>query len=219
MADGRAEPPAAPGPANFLAAQAALSAINTALREANTAGEAPPPLPRTGPESALAALLLLREVREQLATWEAGLIETARADGASWADLAQPLGVASRQAAERRYLRVRPGDPGSTGEERVRTTRDRRAADRSVAAWARGRAADLRRLAGEITALADMPASAAAALAELTGALGDNDAAALVTPLAETQVHLRAGHPGLADRVDTLARHAEHLRHGGKQAD
>lgn len=32
--------------------------------------------------------LLLRQVREQLAAWETGLIETARDAGASWADLA-----------------------------------------------------------------------------------------------------------------------------------
>jgi len=219
MADDLAEPPPAPGPASFLAAQAALSTIDTALRAAGSSDEAGPPPPRTGPESALAALLLLREVRERLATWEAGLIETARADGASWADLAHPLGVASRQAAERRYLRVRPGDPGSTGEERVRTTRDRRAADRSVAAWARGSAADLRRLAGEIAALDDLPAAAAPALSLLAGALGDDDAAALVMPLTQTHSYLAAGHPGLAARVDTVTRHAEHFRRSGKCAD
>lgn len=77
----------------------------------------------------LASLLLLREVREQLAGWETSLIETAREAGASWADLASPLGVASRQAAERRYLRLRPGADGTTGEQRVKATRDRRAAD------------------------------------------------------------------------------------------
>lgn len=68
--------------------------------------------------------MMLREIREQLAGRESGLIETARGQGASWADLAGPLGVASRQAAERRYLRLRPGKVGSTGEERVQTTRD-----------------------------------------------------------------------------------------------
>lgn len=43
-------------------------------------------------------------MRERLAGWETGLIETARHQGASWADLAHPLGVASRQAAALRYL-------------------------------------------------------------------------------------------------------------------
>ncbi len=203
-------------PTDFLAAQAALSAIETAMHDARTSRpDDPPPASRTGPEEALAALLLLREVRERLADWEAGLIETARADGASWADLAHPLGVASRQAAERRYLRVRPGEAGTTGEERVRSTRERRAADRTVTAWARGSAAELRRLAGEIAALTDLPPAAAAALDHLTGALGDNDASALVAPLTETHAHLRTGHSDLAARVDSVARHAEELRGGG----
>ena len=106
--------------------------------------------------------MLLRQVREQLAGWETGLIETARDAGASWADLAHPLGVASRQAAERRYLRGRPGPAGTTGEQRVTATRQARAADRTTASWARANAADLRRLAGQITALTDLPAAPAA---------------------------------------------------------
>ncbi|MFE1791803.1 hypothetical protein ACFW7J_25995, partial [Streptomyces sp. NPDC059525] len=135
-------------PASFLAAAAALAAIERELGDAHgPAGNAP-----SDPREALAALLLLREVREQLAGWESGLIETARAAGASWADLAAPLGVASRQAAERRYLRLRPGAEGSTGEERVQATRDGRAAQRAVDTWARDHAADLRRLAGQVTA-------------------------------------------------------------------
>jgi hypothetical protein len=218
--DHTAAPPGS-SPAGFLAAHAALTAINSALRDASSSGadgsssSAPS---RTAPEHALAALLLLREVREQLATWEPGLIETARAAGASWADLAHPLGVASRQAAERRYLRVRPGASGSTGEERVHSTRQRRAADRSVTAWARGSAADLRRLAGEITALTDLPATAAPSLAHLTGALGNNDASALLPPLAESHTHLRATHPDLADRVETITRHTAQLRNGSTGA-
>ncbi|HEY8980635.1 MAG TPA: type III effector protein, partial [Streptomyces sp.] len=100
------------GPVPFLAAAAALDAIDAALRAAR---HQPPDAPAPGPEQALASLLLLRRVREQLAGWETGLIETARDAGASWADLAHPLGVASRQAAERRYLRGRPGPAGTTG--------------------------------------------------------------------------------------------------------
>ncbi|MGW2257729.1 type III effector protein [Streptomyces sp. NPDC001780] len=170
---------------------------------------------RTSTEQALAALLLLREVRDQLADWEPRLIEAARDAGASWAELAHPLGVASRQAAERRYLRVRPGSPGSTGEERVRATRDRRAADRTVTAWARGNAADLRRLAGQITALTDLPPDAEVPLARLTRALGADDAAGLVGPLAGTYTYLAARHPDLANRVDTVTRHTGRLRESG----
>lgn len=201
-----------PGPASFLAAAAALEAIDEAVRTAHASEAAGAPVPESGLEQALSSLLLLREVRERLAGWEPGLIETARESGASWAELAQPLGVASRQAAERRYLRLRPGTAGSTGEERVKATRDRRAADRSVSVWARHHAADLRRLAGQITALTDLPARARARVGELDQALGESDAARLVAPLVATRPHLRAGHPELAARIDTLTRHTDRLR-------
>ncbi|MEU7136031.1 type III effector protein [Streptomyces sp. NPDC046261] len=207
--------PRAPGPTptSFLAAKTALSTIEEALRAARTPqdGQRPESSPASS-EQALAALLLLREVRDQLAGWEPGLIEAAREAGASWADLAHPLGVASRQAAERRYLRVRPGTPGTTGEQRVQATRDRRAADRTVSAWARDNAAGLRQLAGQITALTDLPADARVPLAHLTRALADNDAARLVAPLAGTHAYLRAGHPDLAARVDDITHHTHRLR-------
>ncbi|WP_406514024.1 HSP18 transcriptional regulator [Streptomyces sp. NBC_00161] len=201
----------------FLAAAAALEVIDQAVRDA----QQPPAEASTataahatdsGPHPALAALLMLREVREQLAGWESGLIETARGQGASWADLAGPLGVASCQAAERRYLRLRPGTAGSTGEQRVQATRDTRAADRAVTAWAHDNAADLRRLAGQVTSLTGLPAGAESAVADLNLALGDNDAARLVGPLANTRRHLRARDADLAERIDALTRHTDQLR-------
>lgn len=201
-----------PGPASFLAAAAALEAIDEAVRSAHATGADEPSGPESVLEQALSALLLLREVRERLAGWEPRLIETARESGASWAELAQPLGVASRQAAERRYLRLRPGAAGSTGEQRVKATRDRRAADRTVTAWARHHAADLRRLAGQITGLTDLPATARPRVRELDQALGESDAARLVAPLVATRPHLCTGHPDLAARIDTLTSHTDHLR-------
>ncbi|MEU6222518.1 type III effector protein [Streptomyces sp. NPDC047042] len=213
---------AAPGltPMSFLAAATALNTIHEALHTARASGDgtgrdaedSERPGSPPGSEQALAALLLLREVRDQLAEWEPGLIEEAREAGASWADLAHPLGVSSRQAAERRYLRVRPGTPGSTGEQRVRDTRDRRAAARTVTTWARANAADLRQLAGQITALTDLPAAARTPLAELTAALADNDTAALVAPLTVTGTYLASAHPDLAARVDDITRHTTRLR-------
>ncbi|MEV7416460.1 HSP18 transcriptional regulator [Streptomyces sp. NPDC089919] len=184
------------------------------MEQAQQPTSAAPTAAASGPHPALAALLMLRVVREQLAGWESGLIETARGQGASWADLAGPLGVASRQAAERRYLRLRlrPGPDGSTGEERVQATRDARAADRTVTAWARDNAADLRSLAGQITALTGLPASADHAVGELNQALADNDAARLVQPLAATRAHLRPQDAHLAERIDTLTHHTEQLR-------
>lgn len=190
-------------PASFLAAAAALSTINDAL---HTARDQTPDSPGSGPgpEQALASLMLLRQVREQLAGWETGLIETARDAGASWADLAHPLGVASRQAAERRYLRGRPGTAGTTGEQRVTATRQARAAERTTTAWARTHAADLRRLAGQITALTDLPADAHRPLSELHAALAHNDPADLIAPLNATHPHLTATHPDLATQLDHL---------------
>jgi len=188
------------GPVPFLAAAAALDAIDAALRAAR---HQPPDAPAPGPEQALASLLLLRRVREQLAGWETGLIETARDAGASWADLAHPLGVASRQAAERRYLRGRPGPAGTTGEQRVQVTRQARAADRDAAAWARRNAADLRGLAGRIAALTDLPPAAHRPLVDLHAALAHDDPADLLAPLTATRPHLTA-HPDLTARLDTL---------------
>lgn len=191
-------------PASFLAAAAALSAIDDALRDAQQESPDTPEAPGPEPEQALASLMLLRQVREQLAGWETGLIETARDAGASWADLAHPLGVASRQAAERRYLRGRPGPAGTTGEQRVSATRQARAAERTTAARARANAADLRRLAGQITALTDLPPAARHPLGELHAALAQDDPRCLIAPLAAARPHLAAAHPDLAARIDTL---------------
>lgn len=202
------QPPAtstnAHGPASFLAAAAALNAIDDALRDAQRDSPDMPDGPGPGPEQALASLVLLRQVREQLAGWETGLIETARDAGASWADLAHPLGVASRQAAERRYLRGRPGAAGTTGEQRVTATRQARAAERTTAAWARANAADLRRIAGQITALTDLPAVARRPLDRLHAALAHDDPADLIAPLAAARPYLATAHPELAARLDTL---------------
>ncbi|MFJ2399598.1 HSP18 transcriptional regulator [Streptomyces sp. NPDC087843] len=212
------EPAATPAASvSFHAATAALEAINHSVKNAQRSSARTPDAAEsstadTGPEPALSALLMLREIREQLAGWESGLIETARGQGASWADLAGPLGVASRQAAERRYLRLRPGTPGSTGEERVQATRDTRAAERTVTAWARDNAADLRRLAGQITALTDLPASADHALGALNQALAHNDPARLVGPLTATRAHLKPETGNLAERIDALTRRTQELR-------
>ncbi|MFI6642531.1 type III effector protein [Streptomyces sp. NPDC050504] len=191
----------APGPASFLAAAAALAAIDGALRDArheNSDAAGP------GPEQALASLMLLRQVREQLAGWETGLIETAREAGASWADLAGPLGVASRQAAERRYLRGRRGAVGTTGEQRVTATRRARAAERAAATWARANAADLRRLAGQIAALAHLAPEARPAQAALHAALGATDVAELLSPLTGMRPYLDTRHTDLAASLDAL---------------
>ncbi|MFI0723658.1 type III effector protein [Streptomyces sp. NPDC021224] len=205
-----------------MAAAAALSAIEDAVHDAVHGAQDPAEHPRgeppTAAHQAMAALLLLRELRTQLAGWEAGIVEAARAAGATWADLAPPMGVASRQAAENRYLRLRPSAPGTTqtGAERVKAVRDRRAADRTVIDWARTNAADLRTLAARITALTDLPAAADPALQALHTALGATDAADLIAPLAGIRSHLGTGHPDLATSLDTLTTHTDNLRRASK---
>ncbi|MET7641376.1 type III effector protein [Streptomyces sp. NPDC005438] len=201
-----------PLPTSFPAVDVALHTIDRAVHTAQDAPHEPTGDDAVELRRTLEAVARLRELRDQLGRWEPMLIEMARSAGASWADLASPLGVASRQAAERRYLRVRPGVPGATREERVRATRNQRAADRSINIWARANAADLRQLAGQITSLTDLPAEARPPVAQLADALGGDDAATLVEPLADTQAHLEGPHPELAARVDTLARHTERLR-------
>jgi len=191
-----------------------LEHIGAAVNAAHTR-----PAPRvggSGPVQFLAALALLRELRAQIATWEPDLIDAARAQGASWAQLAPALGVASRQAAERRYLRLRPDTAATasatTGDQRVAAERDRRAGQRAVTDWARDHAADLRQLAGQIGALNDLPAAADAGLDELRRALGEQDPALLLAPLADARPHLGEAHPALAERLDELARHTGALR-------
>ncbi|MFD3872230.1 hypothetical protein [Streptomyces sp. NPDC058623] len=166
---------------------------------------------------ALDSLRLLREIREELSGWESGLIEAAREDGASWADLAGPLGVASRQAAERRYLRLRPGTidtTDTTGEQRVQAVRDRRAADRSVAAWAQENIGALRQLAGQIIGLTDLPAGSDGRIKDLTHALGEPGAARLIDTLTATGLDLGTGTgtAELAERVENLREQTQRLR-------
>nr|WP_045316905.1 hypothetical protein [Lentzea aerocolonigenes] len=150
----------------------------------------------------LAALMLLRELRDELSGWEPQLIEAARALGTSWADLAPALGVASRQAAEKRYLRVRRTEETGTKDERVRAERDRRAGDKAVAAWARDNAAVLRMLAARVGPHSDA----------VQQALGGEDAAGLLGPLTEAGPALRAGHPGLAEQIARIGAETDRLR-------
>ncbi|MFJ1828695.1 type III effector protein, partial [Streptomyces sp. NPDC088178] len=131
--------PDLPGPpVSFAAATQALGAVEAAVRRAGAPDGAEIAGDAAGPGEALDALRLLRDVCRRLAVWEPALIEAARGAGASWADIAHPLGVSSRQAAERRYLRLCTGHLGTTGEQRIQAVRDRRAADRAVSTWARG---------------------------------------------------------------------------------
>ncbi|MFI7120791.1 HSP18 transcriptional regulator [Amycolatopsis sp. NPDC049868] len=165
------------------------------------------------PQRLLAALAALKEVREQLAAWEPELIAAARAGGISWTALAPALGVASRQAAERRFLRLRPSVSGeSTGEARVDAERDRRAGDRAVAEWARRNSAILRQLAGQAGALPGLDAEARESADRLSAVLGEDDVTGLLAPLADLRARLPREHTGFAERLGEIGMHTEQVR-------
>ncbi|WIX75567.1 HSP18 transcriptional regulator [Amycolatopsis carbonis] len=164
-------------------------------------------------EQLLAALSALHALRASLAEWEPELITAARVAGVSWAALAPSLGVTSRQAAERRYLRLQPSATGeATGEGRIDAQRDRRAGDRAVSEWARRNAVVLRRLAAHVTAAQGMSAAGRRAAAGVERALAADDASALLEPLAATRRHLVAGHADLADRVVDIGAESSRVR-------
>ncbi|BFU41896.1 hypothetical protein [Krasilnikovia sp. MM14-A1004] len=188
-------------------AQAALALI---LAATTPTRDAPP-----SGAPAMIALIALRQLRELLDVCEPQLIATARAAGISWADLAPAMGVASRQAAERRYLRIRRSDHDdttATADERVTAERDRRAGTRAVTDWARTNSADLRQLAGQITALTDLGPHAQASLDRLHHALGAADPAELLPLLADTHHYLQPRHATLAERITTVADNTDQVR-------
>jgi hypothetical protein len=201
-------PDPAPTDRDLPAAAAAIAATAHAVQQPTT------DRPTVTGTDLLDTLTLLRWAQTELAALEPILIAAARATGVSWQALAPALGVASRQAAERRYLRsaAAPTDtPGDTRDHRVQAERDRRAANRAIAQWANDNTADLRRLAGQITALTDLGDAATTDLAHLHQALADPDATALPDLLAATHQHL-PDHPDLAAQIDTVTAHTNHIR-------
>lgn len=194
-----------------LTGSTANPTLETAAAAVTAAGD--------GADDLVDALVLLRWARAELNAVEPRLITAARRAGVSWQTLAPALGVTSRQAAERRYLRLLPataGEENTTRDERVRAERDRRAGHRAVAQWANDNTAGLRRLAGQITALTDLGDDAAADVGRLHEALADSDADALPELLAGTHRYL-GGHPDLADQVDSITTTADHVRRRTQQ--
>lgn len=84
----------------------AMSLLRLALQRANsTVGQA-------STSELTAALSLIETARSDLDTLEVALLLTARAEGLTWAQIAQALGLRSPQAAQQRYQRIsqRPAD-------------------------------------------------------------------------------------------------------------
>jgi hypothetical protein len=204
--DSEASRPAPEAAGSDLAAVAAVLAAT--VDKVGAGGSA------VSPAGLLEALVLLRRAQSELAGIEPILIAAARAAGVSWQALAPALGVASRQAAERRYLRSTSGpteQPDATRDARVQAERDRRAGQRAVTRWANDNTADLRRLAGQISALTDLDADADNARIRLHDALGDPDASALPGLLTAIQRHL-PHHPGLTEEIDSVTARTDQIR-------
>lgn len=163
------------------------------------------------PAELLDALVVLRRAQSELAALEPELVAAARAAGVSWQELAPALGVGSRQAAERRFLRSLPAASDTRQDDRVRAERDRRAGQRAVDRWANEHTVDLRRLAAQVTALTDLGAAAAPDVGRLHEALGATDATDLPHLLTETVRHLDA-HPDLATRIDEMSADTDRVR-------
>jgi hypothetical protein len=199
-------------PLDLAAAAAAVAAAATSAAFATPAAPAGE-VAAVSAADLLDALVVLRWIQTQLTAIEPALISAARGAGVSWQALAPALGVASRQAAERRFLRLTPATTGhpDTREGRVRAERDRRASVRAVDRWANANTADLRRLAGQITSLTDLDPSATADIGRLHQALGDPDATALPALLTETRRYLHA-HPQLAGQIDAIDSNTQQVR-------
>ncbi|MFG1815276.1 hypothetical protein ACGFIF_16025 [Kribbella sp. NPDC049174] len=197
---------------------AALEYLVDALGRLPSASNVPEAEAPPAADELLEALVRLRELREQLSGWEPRLIEAARAAGISWIQLAPALGVTSRQAAERRYLRLNPhaSQPELNREQRVQAARDQRAGDRAVAVWAQDNAADLRRLAGQVAALDGLDGQAQASVDAVHDALGNNDSAALLEPLAAAGEQLTKDHPALAGRISEVGARTDEARQSGQ---
>jgi hypothetical protein len=98
--DGPVDDAAEPALADLdsVLAERALGDLDSVLAAVNT--------DHVGGAQALAALSLIAGLRERLDRCERALIESARATGTSWTRVAEGLGLASRQAAEQRFLRL-----------------------------------------------------------------------------------------------------------------
>ena len=75
-----------------------------------------------------------------------------------------------------------------------------------MTAWAREHASELRQLAAEVSSV-DGPGAD-----RLRTALGEDDAADLLAPLADSRPHLTSDHPALGDRVDSVTGDADRIR-------
>ncbi|MFJ4343225.1 hypothetical protein [Streptomyces sp. NPDC088915] len=120
---------------------------------------------RYGPEDAeqtevpaadvLAALTQLDEARAALDTLERDLIRAARRREASWQQIADHLGLASRSSAESRAVRLERDAATYRGDRYPEKQRAERARDRAGDAWCRANEARLRAATRSLARLDD----------------------------------------------------------------
>ncbi|MBT2505901.1 hypothetical protein J7I98_08305 [Streptomyces sp. ISL-98] len=132
----------------------------------------------------LAALLVIRTLREKLESDELTLITLARTKRITWARIATALEVKSRQSAERRHLQLSRAHPRPDGtlprtqSERVEDARERRSR-RAERDWAMRHARTIRATAARLAALPDLQQRADQSReAQIMAAISDPDAAA-----------------------------------------
>ncbi|MFZ3468602.1 hypothetical protein ACODT3_34165 [Streptomyces sp. 4.24] len=169
----------------------------------------------------LAALLVIRQLREKLQADEVRILGAARSKRVTWARIAQALGLKSRQAAERRYFQLRSDLDEAKGaplkqSERVayaRSLRDR-PDEREPAAPQGGTAIGLAR---RLAALSDLAERAAAPWTERLAAVLE----ALAASEPGGAAHRTSALPGrYADgwRIEYTGKLAE-LLHQARDAD
>ncbi|MDN3262863.1 hypothetical protein QWJ26_24265 [Streptomyces sp. CSDS2] len=103
----------------------------------------------------LAALTQLDEARAALDTLERDLTRAARRRGASWQQIADSLGLASRSSAESRFVRLERDAASYHRDRYPERQRAERARDRAGDAWARANAPRLRAAVWSLARLDD----------------------------------------------------------------
>ncbi|MGW1252246.1 hypothetical protein [Streptomyces sp. NPDC002535] len=103
----------------------------------------------------LAALTQLDEARAALDTLERDLTRAARRRGASWQQVADSLGLATRTSAESRFVRLERDAASYHGDRYPERLRAERARDRAGDAWCRDNAPRLRAAVWSLACLGD----------------------------------------------------------------
>lgn len=106
-------------------------------------------------DDVLAALTQLDEARAALDTLERDLTRAARKRGASWQQVADSLGLATRSSAESRFVRLQRDAATYRGDRYPERQRAERARDRAGAAWCRENEARLRAAVWSLACLND----------------------------------------------------------------